>query len=59
MEAQRLADLENDSTDHNNYVVKHAAAASITTTTALLSVNTSRAAPDLSDDELVALNCLP
>ena len=55
MEAQQLADLENGSTDHNNTDVEHAAAASIITTTGLSSVNTSSSAPDLSDDELVAL----
>ena len=55
MEAQQLADIENGSTDQNNPDVEHAAAASITTTTDLSSVNTSNTAPDLSDDELVAL----
>lgn len=51
MEAQQLADLEQDSTDQNNSDVKHAAATFITTT-GLSSVNTSSAAPDLSDDDL-------
>ena len=55
MEAQQLADLENGSTDQNNPDVEHAAAASITTTTELSSVNTSNTAPDLSNDELVTL----
>ena len=55
MEAQQLADLENGSTDQNNSDIKHAPAASVTTTTGLSSINTSSAAPNLSDDELVAL----
>ena len=55
MEAQQLVDLQNGLIDHNNSDVEHAAAASITTTTRLSSVNTFSAAPDLSDDELVAL----
>ena len=55
MEAQRQADLQNGSTDQNNSDVKHAATASITTTTRLLSINTFCSTLDLSDDELVAL----
>ena len=56
MEAQRLAYLENGSTDHNNTDVEHAAAASITTTTTgLSSVNKSSSAPYLSDGKLVIL----
>ena len=55
MEAQQLTNLEKNLIDHNNTDVEYAAAASITTTTALLSVNISSAAPDLSDNELVAL----
>ena len=55
MQAQRLADTENGLTDQNNPDIKHAAAASTTITTDLSSVYTSNVAPDLSDDELVAL----
>ena len=55
METQRLADLENGSIEKNNSDVEHAAAAAITTTTGLSSVNTSNAALDLTDDEWVAL----
>ena len=56
MKAQRLADIENGSIDQHNPDVEHAAAASITTTTNLSSVNTSNATPDLSDGELVPLH---
>ena len=54
MEAKRLADLGQGSTDKKDNDVTHATAASITTT-GLSSVNTSRSAPDFSNDELVAL----
>ena len=54
MEAKQLADFGKDFTDNKDTDVTHAAAASITTT-GLSSVNTSSSAPDLFDDELVAL----
>ena len=55
IEAQRLTDIEIGSTDQNNPDVEHAAAAFITTTTDLSSVNISNTAPHLSDDESAAL----
>ena len=55
METQRLADIKNSLADQNNPDVEHVAAAPITITTNLSSKNTSNNAPDLSDDELVAL----
>ena len=54
MEAKWLADLGKDPTDTKNTDVIHDAAASVSTT-GLSSVNTSNSAPDLSNDELVAL----
>ena len=54
MEAKWLADLGQDSTYNENTDVTHTAAASVTTT-GLSSVNTFNSAPDLSNDELVAL----
>ena len=54
MEAKRLADLGQGSTDNEDTDVIHAAAASITTA-GLSSVNTSNFAPDLSNNELVTL----
>ena len=49
MEAKRLTDLANNSTD-----VKHAPASSVTTT-GISSVHTNSPALELSDDELVTL----
>ena len=54
MDAANNINCGNNNANDDNVNVTHAAATSITTTR-LYSVNTSTSTPDLSDDELVAL----
>ena len=54
MNAANNIDRGNNNTDDGNAHITHAAAASVTTS-GLSFVSTSTSVPDLSDDELVAL----